>query len=38
MVHWIESGKMCWAVLAFEIFHGMTAGVELGKDFKRVFN
>jgi hypothetical protein len=37
-VHWIESGKMCQAVLAFEVFHGTTAGVELGKDFERVFN
>jgi hypothetical protein len=26
------------AVLAFEVFHGTTTGVELGKDFVRVFN
>jgi hypothetical protein len=38
VVHWIESGKMCWAVLALKVFHGMTAGVELGKDFEWVFN
>ena len=37
-VHWIDSGKMCWGVLAFEVFHGTTVGVELGKDFERVFN
>jgi hypothetical protein len=37
-VYWIESAKMCLVVLVFEVFHGTTAGVELGKDFERVFN
>jgi hypothetical protein len=35
--HWIENGKMCHSVLSFEVFHGTTTGVEVGKDFERVF-
>lgn len=35
--HWIQDGLMKQCVLAFEVFHGTTAGSELGKDFVTKF-
>jgi hypothetical protein len=37
MAHWIQDGLMKQCVLAFEVFHGTTAGSELGKDFVTKF-
>jgi hypothetical protein len=35
--HWIEQGKLERSVLAFEVFHGSTRGVDLGKSFQQQF-
>lgn len=36
--NWIQDGIMKRCVLAFEVFHGTTAGYELGKDFISKFD
>ncbi|MGH7974132.1 MAG: hypothetical protein ACREBR_01305 [bacterium] len=36
--HWVQDGKLKRCALTFEIFHGTTAGEELGKDFIAKFN